>query len=34
VVDGQGVAHTFRRLRLKLDQTTRDGVTLLYILIA
>jgi IS4 transposase len=32
VVDGQGVAHTFRRLRLKLDQTTRDGVTLLYIL--
>lgn len=32
VVDGQSVAHTFRRLRLKLDQTTRDGVTLLYIL--
>lgn len=32
VVDGQGVAHTFRRLRLKLDQATRDGATLLYIL--
>jgi len=32
VVDGQGVAHTFRRLRIKLDQATRDGSTLLYIL--
>ena len=32
VVDGQGVAHTFRRLRIKLDQATRDGATLLYIL--
>jgi hypothetical protein len=32
VVDGQGVAHTFRRLRMKLDQATRDGATLLYIL--
>jgi hypothetical protein len=32
VVDGQGVAHEFRRLRLKLDHATRDGATLLYIL--
>lgn len=32
VVDGQGVAHTFRRLRIKLDHATRDGATLLYIL--
>ena len=32
VVDGQGVAHTFRRLRIKLDHPTREGVTLLYIL--
>ncbi len=32
VMDGQGVAHTFRRLRIKLDQATRDGATLLYIL--
>lgn len=32
VVDGQGVAHTFRRVRIKLDQATREGVTLLYIL--
>ncbi len=32
VVDRQGVAHTFRRLRIKLDQATRDGATLLYIL--
>jgi hypothetical protein len=32
VVDGQGVAHTFRRLRLKLDHATRDGARLLYIL--
>jgi len=32
VVDGQGVAHTFRRLRIKLDHATRDGARLLYIL--
>lgn len=32
VVDGQGVAHTFRRLRITLDYATRDGATLLYIL--
>ena len=32
VVDGQGVAHTFRRVRIKLDHATREGVTLLYIL--
>jgi hypothetical protein len=32
VVDGQGVAHTFRRLRLKLDHATRDGATWLYLL--
>ena len=32
VVDGQGVTHTFRRLRMKLDHATRDGATLLYIL--
>jgi hypothetical protein len=32
VVDGQGVAHTFRRLRIKLDHATRDGATLLSIL--
>lgn len=32
VVDRQGVAHTFRRLRMKLDHATRDGATLLYIL--
>ena len=32
VVDGQGVAQTFRRLRIKLDHATRDGATLLYIL--
>jgi IS4 transposase len=31
VVDGQGVAHEFRRLRLKLDHATRDGATLLYL---
>jgi len=30
VVDRQGVAPTFRRLRIKLDQATRDGATLLY----
>jgi len=32
VVDGQGVAHTFRRLRIKLDHATRDGATLLSLL--
>jgi len=32
VMDGQGVVHTFRRLRIKLDHATRDGATLLYIL--
>jgi IS4 transposase len=32
VVDAQGGAHVFRRLRLKLDHATRDGATLLYIL--
>src|SRR5574341_722694 len=32
VVDGQGVAHTFRRLRMQLDHATRDGATLLSIL--
>ena len=32
VIDGQGVAHTFRRLRIKLDRATRDGATVLYIL--
>jgi hypothetical protein len=32
VRDGQGGAHMFRRLRIKLDHATRDGATLLYIL--
>ncbi len=32
VVDAQGSAHVFRRLRIKLDHATRDGATLLYIL--
>lgn len=32
VVDAQGGAHVFRRLRIKLDHATRDGATLLYIL--
>ena len=32
VVDAQGIAHEFRRLRLKLNHATRDGATLLYIL--
>jgi hypothetical protein len=31
VWDAQGVAHVFRRIRVKLDQTTRDGDGLLYI---
>jgi IS4 transposase len=31
VRDEQGVAHVFRRLRVKLDQPTRDGDRLLYI---
>ena len=29
VVDGQGGAHPFRRLRITLDHATRDGATLL-----
>jgi IS4 transposase len=32
VWDAQGEAHVFRRLRVKLDQATRDGDGLLYIL--
>jgi hypothetical protein len=32
VVDEQGKAHVFRRLRIKLDKATRDGSKLLYIL--
>lgn len=32
VVDEYGHKHVFRRLRIKLDQATRDGDTLLYIL--
>jgi IS4 transposase len=32
VVDAQGGAHVFRRLRMKLDHATRDGATLLYII--
>ena len=32
VVDAQGRKHIFRRLRIKLDEPTRDGATLLYIL--
>lgn len=32
VVDGQGNPHIFRRLRLKLNQATRDGATILHIL--
>jgi hypothetical protein len=31
VWDAQGTAHVFRRLRVKLDQPTRDGDSLLYI---
>jgi hypothetical protein len=31
VWDAQGVAHVFRRIRVKLDQATRDGDRLLYI---
>jgi Transposase DDE domain len=31
VWDAQGTAHVFRRLRVKLDQPTRDGDRLLYI---
>lgn len=32
VVDAQGRVHTYRRLRLKLKEPTRDGETLLYLL--
>ena len=32
VVDSQGNKHVFRRLRLKLNQATRDGATILHIL--
>ena len=32
VVDAQGKAHVFRRVRIKLDDATRDGDRLLYIL--
>ena len=32
VVDGQGNPHIFRRLRLKLNEATRDGATILHIL--
>jgi Transposase DDE domain len=32
VWDAQGVAHLFRRIRVKLDQATRDGERVLYIL--
>ena len=32
VVDGQGTKHIFRRLRLKLNEATRDGATILHIL--
>jgi hypothetical protein len=32
VRDAQGVAHLFRRIRVKLDQATRDGDCVLYIL--
>jgi IS4 transposase len=32
VRDAQGGAHLFRRLRVKLDQATRDGDRVLYIL--
>jgi IS4 transposase len=32
VWDAQGDAHVFRRIRVKLDQATRDGSKLLYIL--
>ena len=32
VVDGHGTKHIFRRLRLKLHEATRDGVTILHIL--
>ena len=32
VRDAQGVAHLFRRIRVKLDQATRDGDRVLYIL--
>ena len=32
VRDAQGGAHLFRRIRVKLDQATRDGDRVLYIL--
>src|SRR3989442_2893891 len=32
VVDAQGTKHIFRRLRLKLNEATRDGATILHIL--
>jgi IS4 transposase len=32
VVDGQGTKHIFRRLRLKLNEATRDGATIIHIL--
>jgi hypothetical protein len=32
VVDGQGQAHVFRRVRIKLKQATRDGATIVHML--
>ena len=32
VVDGQGHEHVFRRIRIKLNQPTRDGATIVHIL--
>ncbi len=32
VVDAQGHKHIFRRLRIKLNEATRDGATIIYIL--
>ena len=32
VADGQGQAHLFRRVRIKLKQATRDGATIVHIL--
>lgn len=32
VVDAQGNKHLFRRLRIKLNEATRDGATIIYIL--
>ena len=32
VVDAQGNKHIFRRLRIKLNEATRDGATIIYIL--